>query len=330
MAGALQQVWQRRGWAASLLWPVSLVYRALAGLHRCLYAAGLLSRQRLPVPVVVVGNVVAGGAGKTPVVIEVLRHLQARGIPAGVVSRGYGRRSRGVREVRPGDNPADSGDEPLLVASAARCPVFVGEHRAEAGKALLAAHPDVRVLVSDDGLQHHALRRDLEICVFDERGTGNGWLLPAGPLREAWPRPVDLVLRPEGPHTPAGFAVARRLADSAVRADGERIALGDLAARPLQALAAIARPEAFFAMLRARGVVPREVHALPDHDTLDTLPQAPGLERVCTEKDAAKVWRQDPKAWAVGLRLEIEPAFWDDFDRLLDARLSLADGPQTA
>ncbi|MBE7939336.1 MULTISPECIES: tetraacyldisaccharide 4'-kinase [Ramlibacter] len=330
MGATLQRAWRGRGPLACLLWPLSRLYALLAGLHRGLYRVGLLRRERLPVAVVVVGNVVAGGAGKTPVVIEILRHLRERGIAAGVVSRGYGRRSRGVREVRAGDSPADTGDEPLLVARSTACPVFVGERRADAGRALLAAHPEVRVIVSDDGLQHHALARDLEVCVFDERGTGNGWRLPAGPLREAWPRPVDLVLCPVGLAGVAGHPLRRALAPEASRADGRRMPLAELARRPLLALAGIARPEAFFGMLREAGVVPRQTLALPDHHAFDAPVAAGGLELVCTEKDAAKLWRHAPGAWAVGLQLQLDPGFWQDFDRLLDAQLSSPHGPQAA
>ncbi len=220
MPGALQGAWRGRGPLACLLWPASLLYRAVSGVHRALFRAGVLRVQRLSVPVVVVGNVIAGGAGKTPVVIALVEHLRQRGIAAGVVSRGYGRRTTGVREVRPEDTAADAGDEPLLVRRRTGAPVFVGERRADAGRALLAAHPEVRVIVSDDGLQHHALARDIELCVFDERGAGNGWLLPAGPLREPWPRQVDFVLHHGDPRGIAGHAIERGLAAQAVRGAG--------------------------------------------------------------------------------------------------------------
>ncbi|HEY0825394.1 MAG TPA: tetraacyldisaccharide 4'-kinase, partial [Ramlibacter sp.] len=209
---ALQRAWLRRGPLAWLLAPLSLVYGALAALHRALYASGLRARARLPVPVVVVGNVVAGGAGKTPVVLALVEHLCARGIAAGIVSRGYGRAGEDCTEVRAEDDPGRVGDEPLLLRRKAGVPVFVAARRAQAGRALLAAHPRTRVIVSDDGLQHHALARDVEVCVFDARGIGNGWLLPAGPLRERWPRTVDLVLRPEAASGIAGHTLQRTLA----------------------------------------------------------------------------------------------------------------------
>ena len=293
--------------------------------------AGLLRRGAVGVPVIVVGNVVAGGAGKTPVVIAMLEHLHSRGLNAGVVSRGHGRSTRDCREVKADSRADEVGDEPLLIARSASAPVFVATRRLQAAQALLTSHPDTQVIVSDDGLQHYQLQRDLEICVFDERGVGNGWLLPAGPLRQPWPRPVDLVLRSGAAAGVSGFDVRRHLASHAVRADGTRIDLAELQGRPLAALAAIAQPERFFGMLRERGLQLARTVELPDHDPLDAIPEGlDGMELVCTEKDAVKLWWLRPDAWAVPLQVEIDPAFWRAFDRLLDAKLSSRDGLQTS
>lgn len=328
---ALQRAWLRRGALARLLYPVSLVYGALAALNRHWYAAGWKRREQLPVPVIVVGNVVAGGAGKTPVVLAVLEHLAARGIAAGVVSRGHGRSTRDCREVLADSAPEGTGDEPLLVRQRSGAPVFVAPRRADAGRALLHAYPATRVIVSDDGLQHHALERDLEICVFDARGVGNGWLLPAGPLRERWPRPVDLVLQHGHPRGVPGYAMERSLATHAMRADGSTIALADLRGTPVHALAGIAQPGAFFAMLSAAGLTLAAMHPLPDHHDFASLPDVPAdAPLLCTEKDAVKLWRIRPDAWAVPLEVRIPPAFWQHFDRLLDARLSSRHGSSPA
>lgn len=329
---ALQEAWLRRGPLAVALWPVSLLYRTLVAARGALYAARILRTVTVPVPVVVVGNVVAGGAGKTPIVIAVVRHLQSRGVPCGVISRGWGRRTDDCREVLPGDDAAQTGDEPLLIRRAAGVPVFVARHRIDAARALLAAHPRVRVLVSDDGLQHLALARDVEICVFDERGTGNGWLLPAGPLREPWPRRADIVVGL--PSHEGAFAAPRRLAAEAVRADGTRVPLASLAGQPVHAVAAIARPEAFFSMLRTAGVAPASTQALPDHDDFSGWqPPAAGTAVVCTEKDAVKLWRIHPGALAVPLAAHPVPAFFERLDSLLakagGARLSSPDGHET-
>jgi len=226
-------------------------------------------------------------------------------------------------------DPRAVGDEPLLLRRRTGAPVFVGRQRADAGRALLAAHPEVDVLVCDDGLQHRALARDVEIVVFDARGIGNGWLLPAGPLREPWPRPVDLVLRTEPgaelalPPGAQAFAAPRTLAAQAVRADGSTVPLATLAgSAPLVALAGIARPEAFFAMLRAAGLHLHETLALPDHYHFNSWSRASHLREtlICTEKDAIKLWRLRADALAVPLRLDVPPAFFDALDERLAAR----------
>lgn len=332
--------WDRRGARAWLLWPLSLLYGLLSLLHRGAYAFGLRRAARLPVPVVVVGNVVAGGGGKTPVVMALATHLRARGVQVGVVSRGYGR-TRGADdapiEVTAGSDVRTVGDEPLLLARRCGVPVFVARRRAEAGRALLAAYPRTQVLLSDDGLQHHALQRDLTVCVFDARGVGNGLLLPAGPLRE---RGVSAtwVLQSGELTDAARRAVARevyavqgrhdmhrRLAHDAVRADGSRVALAALAAQgPVVAVAGIARPDGFFGMLRARGLTLAHTQALPDHYDFNSYkaPFDAGYPLICTEKDALKLWRHRPDALAVSLVFEPDPDFLASFDSRLDARLS--------
>lgn len=331
MRERLQRAWLRRGALACLLWPFSLVFGALAALRRGAYRAGLLQSDRIEVPVIVVGGVVVGGSGKTPVVMAVIEHLRSRGLSAGVISRGYGRRLQDCREVGPASDALEVGDEPLLIAQACGVPVFVAPSRAQAAHALLRAHPATQVIVCDDGLQHYGLQRDIEICVFDARGIGNGWLLPAGPLREAWPRAVDLVLRAAGASEVPGMEVRRRLAPYALRADGTRTPLAALQGRPLTAVAGIAKPQAFFAMLREAGLQLAQTVPLPDHHDFGANPLASaGAELVCTQKDAVKLWRVHPQAWAVPLELEIEAPFWPALDRLLDAKLSSAHGSQTA
>ena len=336
----LQRAWLRRGAPACLLWPAAQIYALLTALRRFLYRSGFFSFVRVRVPVLVVGNVVAGGAGKTPTVIALVQHLQARGIHVGVISRGYGRTGQACQQVLH-DTPIElSGDEPALIRRATGAPVFVAPHRADAARALLAGHPAVQVIVSDDGLQHYALHRDLEIAVFDERGAGNGWLLPAGPLREPWPqrlqrsgraggRGIDLVLH-TGEHAAfAGFASTRRLADDARRADGSRVPLASLAGQRLLALAGIAKPEAFFAMLRARGLDLAETRAHPDHYTFDSYPRKAdkGYTVICTEKDAVKLFSKQPGVLALPLEFSPEPAFFLALDALLEPLLSPVPSP---
>lgn len=333
--GGLQKIWQTRSAAAWALWPVSLLFRTLVALRRTLYRAGVLTSEHPGRPVVVVGNVIAGGAGKTPVVIALVRHLQAQGLRPGVISRGYGRRRSDCRAVLPDSLPADVGDEPALIArslaslvggstAGPAVPVFVAPRRITAAQALLAAHPDTDVIVCDDGLQHLALRRDIEVCVFNDQGIGNGFLLPAGPLREPWPRPVDAVMyagsEPQlGSCAAPAFALRRNLAPYALRVDGTKVPLSSLCGQPVHALAAIARPGDFFDMLRTQGLTLEHTEALPDHYDFNSWKDLTDkrYQLICTEKDAVKLWALQPDALAVPLVLEIDPRFFE----ALDARL---------
>ncbi len=319
LAARLPQVWLRRGWPALMLWPLSQLYALVTALRRSLYRLHLLRVTRLPVPVIVVGNVVTGGSGKTPVVMAIVNHLRAAGWQVGVVSRGYGRSTDGCREVLADSAASEVGDEPALIRRVCEVPVFVASKRADAARALLAAHRGVQVIVCDDGLQHLALARDIEVCVFDDRGTGNGFLLPAGPLREHWPRPAHLVVHTGRQPSFAGWHVPRALAAEALRADGTRLALAALADTPVTAVAAIAKPDAFFDMLRAAGVHVGLAIPLPDHFDLThwhAPADAPPV-LLCTEKDAVKLWKSTPEAWAVPLRLDTAPGLLEALDRLL-------------
>ena len=347
LVARLLRAWQGRGPVALLLLPITLLYAVLLSVRRSLYRAGLLKVQRVDCAVIVVGNAIAGGAGKTPTTISIVQHLQARGLAVGVVSRGYGRSERTVCAVTPGSDAAAVGDEPLLMARATGVPVFVAAQRHAAAAALLAAHPQTQVIVCDDGLQHYPLYRDLEVCVFDNRGSGNGWLLPSGPLREPWPRSALtcvgqtdarlLVLHTGSRPAFAGFSAQRWLDSKALGADGHTIALDALPSTlPLLALAGIAMPEPFFASLRAMGLQVKKTLALPDHfdfTQLDTA-QLQGYLVLCTEKDAVKLWKFWPQALAVPLRQTLEPAFLQALDRHLDsilaAKLSSSHGHQTA
>lgn len=328
----LPKVWQSRGWLARALWPVALAYGALMRTRRILYRLGVLQSERFPVAVVVVGNVVAGGAGKTPLVIALIRHLQAQGCRAGVVSRGYGRSGNETLEVAAQVPVVSSGDEPALVKRATGAPVFVAPKRTDALRALLLAYPETCVVVCDDGLQHYALQRDIEIAVFDDRGIGNGWLLPAGPLREPWPerahRGIDLLLHTGQKPAFAGFSSSRRLADHAISATGSQTGLSELQTQPVVALAAIADPDAFFQMLRQRGITLKKTIALPDHHDFHDfdLVSLAGQTVLCTEKDAVKLFSRSSveavNLLAVPLEFAPEPAFLAAFDLRLASLFS--------
>ncbi len=325
----LLRTWMHKGFGAMLLWPLSLLYRVVVGLRCRFYQWGWCQTQRVDALVVVVGNVIAGGAGKTPTAIALAAHLRAQGYSVGLVSRGYGRSGNACLEVTPESLPQDVGDEPLLLRRATGAPVFVARSRFDAATALLARYPQTQIILCDDGLQHYGLYRDLEVCVFDVRGCGNGLLLPAGPLRQIWPRRLvtrvgqhpqrTLVLHTAQPPAFAGFQARRALADYAVRCDGTQLALSSLLradARPLLAVAAIAQPEAFFAMLRALGLPLAQTLALPDHYDFNSCSRSfhEGYTVICTEKDAAKLWQRVPDALAVPLILHIESAFFSALD----------------
>jgi len=333
---ALTDNWTRRGALARLLWPISQIYASLLALRRWLYRLGWRAEVSLPVPVIVVGNVVAGGAGKTPVVLALLAHLQACGVRAGVISRGYGRRTTGCLHVTAQSDPQDVGDEPALIARRSNAPVVVAQDRVQAAQALLTVFADTQVLISDDGLQHLRLARALDIVVFDDRGVGNGWLLPAGPLREPWPRQLqpDLVLH-SGPMPPGtGFAITRTLADHVRRCDGRTLSWSELihtTNTPLLALAGIARPERFFAMLRQQGVPLAATRAFADHQDFSRLDPTVfnGYTVLCTEKDAVKLWAHLPQALAVPLRVQLPEDFWHTLHLRLDPLLKPAPGTAT-
>jgi len=330
-SAGLVRAWQSRGLAAWALWPISLLYGALVRLRRALYRQGTLRSEHPGRPTIVVGNVIAGGAGKTPVVMALVQHLKARGLQPGVISRGYGRSTTDCREVLADSPASEVGDEPALIARSCGVPVFVDRQRITAARALLARYPATDVIVCDDGLQHLALRRDLEVCIFNDQGVGNGFLLPAGPLREPWPRAVDWVLHPDTTAAPAGtapaFALRRGLADHALRADGSRLPLPSLRGQPVHAVAAIARPEDFFAMLRAQGLTLARTSALPDHHDFTGWSDGDGATQggqpplLCTAKDAVKLWGLRPDAVAVPLEVGLDPAFFAAVDARLAALL---------
>ena len=322
LESTLTRAWLRRGPLALALLPLALLFRVLAGVRTLLYRLGLKKSERLPVPVIVVGNIFIGGTGKTPLTIWLADSLRAAGLTPGVISRGHGGAEGAPRAVTPLSDPREVGDEPILIATRARCPVVVGRRRVEAGRALLAAHPEVDVLITDDGLQHYALARDVEIVLFDGRGVGNGWLLPAGPLRESPSRRRDFTVVNVPEITPALAravgGVPYRMLLSGQYAEplngGARVPLADLRTKRIVAAAGIGNPGRFFAMLRAAGLAPGEL-ALPDHhDFLDDPFAAVDAEIILiTEKDAVKCrqlehLKDDPRLWVVPVTAQLDPA----------------------
>lgn len=325
-AAALMHAWMRRGPAACVLLPVSWLFGLLLKLRLFLYRCGYLQQQKLAVPVIVVGNIFVGGTGKTPLTIWLLNQLTQRGYRPGVISRGYGSKHHAPLVVTKNSSTRSVGDEPVLIAQRSACPVVVGRNRVEAGRTLLAHFPEVDVIVSDDGLQHYGLQRDVEIILFDSRGAGNGWLLPAGPLREPVGRQRDITVANLNPG---------ELIDSSFPADTVRMQLlGNYAQRLMEpnqvqalrelppdsqivAAAGIGSPERFFSMLRGLGLQFSAL-PLPDHFDYADNPFAHLTADIIliTEKDAVKC-RQiseisaDARIWVVAVSAEIESGVID-------------------
>jgi tetraacyldisaccharide 4'-kinase len=313
-------------------------YRALFGLRRTLYRAGVFGSTRLSVPVVVVGNITAGGTGKTPLTIWLAHELEAHGWRPGVILRGYGGRERGPLLVTPDTSARRAGDEAVLIARATSMPVAIAARRVEAGRLLVTEH-GCDVLIADDGLQHWAMARDLELAVVDAaRRFGNGRMLPAGPLREPADRleRVDFVVlnlrsgsdvdwRPAGTVACAPMRVVGTRAFSLAR-PGETRLLSAFAGQRVHALAAIGNPERYFAMLEASGLQVQR-HAHPDHARLTRadLYFDDGLPVLVTEKDAVKLKDiEGVDAWVVPVAAELPSGFSDDIHRALHARRAAA------
>lgn len=318
----LQREWLAGGPLVTLLWPLSVIYGLILGLRAWLYRSGLMRAETLPVPVIVVGNWIVGGAGKTPATLAMLKQLQAQGFRVGVVSRGYGRPSDALHLLTRNSSAAQGGDEPLLIHLRSGAPVAVARDRVAAARALLEAQPDLQLLISDDGLQHYRLPRNLSVLVFDERGVGNGRLLPAGPLRQrpTKPGPNELVLynAPRPSTALPGFMGRRDLSGAVELAAwwrGEPASLEALHAlrdRPLLAAAGLAQPQRFFDMLSAEGLSFERV-PLSDHFDFAELPwPADTSDVLLTEKDAVKLRPEQlgrTRAWVVALDFQPDESF---------------------
>ncbi|MFY9327756.1 MAG: tetraacyldisaccharide 4'-kinase [Georgfuchsia sp.] len=290
----LRRIWRQRG-AAALLLPFAWLFYLLSWVRRVLYGLGIFRSWRLPVPVVVVGNITVGGAGKTPLILYLAQRLTEMGHQPGIVSRGYGASAGNVREILDDSVLEDAGDEALLLKWRSGIPLFVGHDRAAAAHALLAAYPECQLILCDDGLQHYALRRDLEIAVIDRRGFMNGWLLPAGPLREPASRlaEVDACVLNE-----SSLAIKADIPTFRMRLIGQRfVLLGDEARQcdaaelrnmRLAAFAGIGEPQRFFDHLTQLGLS-FEPHAFADHHRYCAGDFAVEVDAILTtEKDAVK------------------------------------------
>jgi len=300
---AVESLWYGGSGAAVVLQPFAWLFGAAVAARRALYARGLFRTTRVGAPVIVVGNITVGGTGKTPLVAWLATRLRAEGRRPAIVSRGYGGTAAdGTQVVDAASLAGEVGDEPLVLARRAGCPVFVDRERARAAGRAVREGADV--VLADDGLQHYALARDLEIAVVDgERGLGNGRLLPAGPLREPARRlaAVPLVVRNGGAAQRGTLRFELRVGE-AVRLDGSaRQPLAAFAGRRAWMVAGIGNPGRFAAALRAAGIEPM-VAEVPDHGIVDLagLRGREALPVLMTEKDAVKYPADpEPDAWYV-------------------------------
>ncbi|MEP6996234.1 MAG: tetraacyldisaccharide 4'-kinase [Betaproteobacteria bacterium] len=302
---------------AALLFPAALVFRGAAIVRRALYSHGLFRIERLPVPVIIVGNIAVGGSGKTPLTIALANEFARRGWRPGIVSRGYRGSSGAPRVVRADDDPDAVGDEPLLLARTG-LPVWIGADRPAAARALLAAHSDCNLIIADDGLQHYALARDIEIAVIDaRRGLGNGLPLPAGPLREPAARlaQVDAIVRLGGATSRSGREFTMTLTgDRFVRVNAAAVSADAALFRSgtVHAIAGIGDPARFFAQLAALGIA-AICHSFPDHHRYAAADLAlPGATAILmTEKDAVKCKTfADDRCWALPVTATVEPTLF--------------------
>lgn len=343
LSAFVQQQWQRNGWFSKLLRPLAALTYWHVERRRAQYQSGLKKAYRAPVPVIVIGNIYIGGTGKTPVVIATVQALRKRGWTPGVISRGYGVTIGAAPRVGSGAlSPLTFGDEPALIARATHAPIAVHPRRARAVQALLQQHPDINVIVSDDGLQHLALARDIEFVVQDGRGIGNGHLIPAGPLREPVSKlhTVDVVITNSPPRSTPSVKpdIARKdkghpnyvdmhLMPTIVEqtTSKDQRPLSDFADattfRSVAAAAGIGNPDRFFNTLRAAGINPSTCLALPDHYDYRTSPfkdiHAEAI--LITSKDAIKCHHfQDSRLWSVCVQAQFsDPTLFDWLDQRL-------------
>jgi tetraacyldisaccharide 4'-kinase len=330
----LENQWARISPLHIVLVPVSLAFRSAVVLRRGLYRAGVLGATKLPVPVIVVGNITVGGSGKTPLVLWLVNYLRDHGMRPGIASRGYGGAAASPQKVTAESDPALCGDEPVMLAQRSGVPVWVGADRPAAARALLGVHPECDVIVTDDGLQHYRLARDIEIAVVDgARGFGNGLMLPAGPLREPVARlgEVDAVIvNDPGPpgidvKCRAQFAMTLQSRGFQNLLNPDHRAAAELFHnRNVHAVAGIGNPRRFFEQLQRMGLE-FTAHPFPDHHAFSApdLALAEADFIVMTEKDAVKCRSfATEKHWVLRVDAEIDPAFGD----LVLTKLGKSDG----
>lgn len=321
----IEQHWQEPNPILSvILRPFTQIFSYVSQKRRQKYLSGSLKIKKLPIPVIIVGNIHVGGTGKTPITTKIVKDLQAKGVKIGIISRGYGRKMRHIHILQPNSTAEQAGDEPLMLYRHTNAPTAVGSNRYETGLALLAQYPDLQIIISDDGLQHYALARDLEIVVFPAADIQRNHLtlLPNGCLREPLFRlnEADFIILSNSNKDKIDFPIIRQ----PEKIFHSQIHLGipyrfnqsndKLLASELQpyhtcsAIAGIARPERFFNALKQIGFHLKQTYILPDHETIELsdLPQTDYI--FVTEKDAVKLPSYTPNnVWVLPIDVTISP-----------------------
>lgn len=304
--------WQRRRGGGNIaLLPAATLFGIASMIRRGAYRTGILSQQKVGVPVIIVGNITAGGGGKTPLVISLTQELQRQGFRPGIASRGYGGDFSGTLIVNTETSWRQCGDEPLLIFNRTGAPVCVCKDRVRAAQTL--ADEGCDIVICDDGMQHYALSRDIEICAVSAGfGVGNGWLLPAGPLREGIWRLSQcdfIVCTGEGEHCPPQSLSAKMTIDGfyPLSAPQNRKTASEFADKTVAAIAGIADPGKFFDSLHTAGVSPQQTHSLPDHGLMDErkLSEIGAEVIIMTEKDALKYSSTDSRLHAMRVSMTL-------------------------
>lgn len=295
-----------------MLVPLSWLFAAISALRRFAYKVGILKSYQLPVPVIVVGNINMGGNGKTPVVMWLVKQLRSNGYQPAVISRGYGGAAKLPTQVKADSKPSDVGDEPILIANKCACPVWVGANKVQVATELLKVHPEINILISDDGLQHYALHRDIEIAVTQpEQLTYKPRLLPAGPMRESLERlnTVDAIVC-NGEKTKINEFEMQLVGEQFYNLLDPEIKAGAayFKRKTIKALAGIGKPERFFEHLSQLGLAFASV-SFDDHHafTAQDLANIDCDVLIMTEKDAIKCKAfAKPHHWVLPVQAEIE------------------------
>jgi len=323
LAQSIQRSWyQNSGLITLFLLPLSALFCVVAQTRRYLYKFQFLKATKMPVPVIVVGNISVGGTGKTPLVIAITQYLKANGFSPGIISRGYGGRAKQwPQAVTPESDPVLVGDETVLIANRCRCPVSVGPDRVAAAQALLAT-ASCDIIISDDGMQHYALARDIEIAVIDgERRLGNGLCLPAGPLRELPSRlkSVDLIVtNGKGKGNESSMAL-KSYAFHRINDETQLKATNDFEDIEVEAVSGIGNNERFYQQLRELGIRVRK-HSFPDHHQYRAkeLQFGGSAPILMTEKDAIKCKKFSiHDAWYLRVDALLENRFYEKLTSLI-------------